>query len=167
MSVEHMLPDTSIDRMMVVWLLGTATTTTGRARPMTSTAAPAQNRANGTCRRHGRRPGAASRISARLEYRAATGLRLRWLQAYSRTSAGSARRTASSPIHRNVIDQLPGDFGGRGRCARTGRARHGRRPVRASDSAPPAMSRIRPAAATSAVISSGSLRTTSCRASSS
>ena len=81
MSVEHMLPDTSMARRMVVWLLGTLRTTTGRASAMTSTAAPAANRANGRWRRQRRRPGAASRISARLEYRAATGLRLRWLQA--------------------------------------------------------------------------------------
>ena len=74
MSVEHMLPDTSMESRMVVWLLGTLRTTTGLASAMTSTAAPAANSANGRCRRRRRRPGAASRISARLEYRAAAGV---------------------------------------------------------------------------------------------
>jgi len=39
MSVEHMLPDTSIVKMIVVWFVGTPTTTAGR--PIAGRAPPA------------------------------------------------------------------------------------------------------------------------------
>ena len=67
MSVEHMLPDTSIARMIVVWLAGTLSTTTGRPSAITSAATPAANSANGRCRRRRDAPGRAARISDRLE----------------------------------------------------------------------------------------------------
>ena len=67
MSVEHMLPDTSIARMIVAWLAGTLSTTTGRPSATTSAATPAANRANGRWRRRREAPGIAARISDRLE----------------------------------------------------------------------------------------------------
>ena len=67
MSVEHMLPDTSIARITVVWFVGTLRTTEGRARASTRTPTAEASRANGRCRRNRARPGAASRTRARLE----------------------------------------------------------------------------------------------------
>ena len=67
MSVEHMLPETSIVRMMVVWFVGTATTATGRAMAKTRAARAATNSANGRWRRSRDDPGSASRTRARLE----------------------------------------------------------------------------------------------------
>ena len=67
MSVEHMLPETSIVRTIVASFVGTLAITTGRA---TATARPARataNRANGRWRRMNDEPGSASRIRERLE----------------------------------------------------------------------------------------------------
>ena len=80
MSVEHMLPDTSIARMIVAWFAGTLSTTTGRPSAITRAARPDANSANGRWRRSREAPGIAARISDRLEYRAAAGRRRRWLQ---------------------------------------------------------------------------------------
>ena len=67
MSVEHMLPETSIARTIVDWLLGTERTTVGRATAMASAATAAATRATGTCRRNRRGEGPAARMSDRLE----------------------------------------------------------------------------------------------------
>ncbi len=67
MSVEHMLPETSIARMIVDWLVGTLRTTDGRPRARTTAATAATSRPNGRCRRSRAEPGSASRTSARLE----------------------------------------------------------------------------------------------------
>jgi hypothetical protein len=67
MSVEHMLPDTSIASTIVVRLLGTLRTTVGLATAMARAATAAATRANGTWRRQLRREGPAARMSARLE----------------------------------------------------------------------------------------------------
>ena len=67
MSVEHMLPETSIARTIVDWLLGTLSTTMGRARAIARAATAATTRTNGTWRRQRRGDGPAARISARLE----------------------------------------------------------------------------------------------------
>ena len=67
MSVEHMLPDTSIARTMTVWLVGTDSTTTGRATATASAAIAVASSAIGTCRRQRRAGGPAARSSDRLE----------------------------------------------------------------------------------------------------
>ena len=67
MSAEHMLPETSMARMIVVWLAGTLTMTTGRARATTRAPTARTNRANGRWRRRRDDPGSASRTRARLE----------------------------------------------------------------------------------------------------
>ena len=67
MSDEHMLPETSMVRMIVVWLVGTARMTTGRATEMAKAATAAMKSANGTWRRIREDPGMASRTRARLE----------------------------------------------------------------------------------------------------
>ena len=61
MSVEHMLPETSIARMIVVWLVGTLTISTGRATATASAPTARTNRANGRWRRRRDDPGNASR----------------------------------------------------------------------------------------------------------
>ena len=80
MSVEHMLPETSIARITVVLLAGTLTIATGRARATTSPPRATTNRANGRWRRRRDERGSASRTRARLEYRAPDGRRRRRLQ---------------------------------------------------------------------------------------
>ena len=67
MSVEHMLPETSMARMIVVWPAGTLTIVTGRERATARLASPTTNRANGRCRRRREEPGCAVRTSDRLE----------------------------------------------------------------------------------------------------
>ncbi len=67
MSVEHMLPDTSIARMIVAELAGTLSTITGRPSAITRAAIPAANSENGRWRRSREAPGIAARISDRLE----------------------------------------------------------------------------------------------------
>ena len=67
MSVEHMLPETSIARMIVVRLVGTLRTATGRANATMSAARASTNNANGRCRRRRAEPGWASRTRLRLE----------------------------------------------------------------------------------------------------
>jgi hypothetical protein len=67
MSEEHMLPETSMARMIVVSLAGTLRFSDGLATPTASAARAATNRANGRWRRTRERPGAAWRISERLE----------------------------------------------------------------------------------------------------
>ena len=67
MSVEHMLPDTSIVRMIVVWFVGTLAITTGRARATVSPASARANSANGRCRRRNDERGSASWMRLRLE----------------------------------------------------------------------------------------------------
>ena len=67
MSVEHMLRETSMARMMVVWPVGTLTMATGRLKATTRLASASRNRANGRCRRQRDCCGSASRTSARLE----------------------------------------------------------------------------------------------------
>ena len=67
MSEEHMLPDTSIDRMIVVWLVGTLAMTTGRARATMRPARARANRANGRWRRRNDERGRATRMRLRLE----------------------------------------------------------------------------------------------------
>ena len=62
-----MLPDTSIVRMMVVWFVGTARMTTGRAMATTTAPRAATKSAKGRWRRNREGPGAASRTRARLE----------------------------------------------------------------------------------------------------
>ena len=66
-SAEHMLPDTSIARMMLVWFVGTLAISTGRAAPSASAPTARTNSANGRCRRRRDDPGVASRRSDRLE----------------------------------------------------------------------------------------------------
>ena len=67
MSVEHMLPETSIVRMIVVSFAGKDRIAAGRARATTSEASPRRNRATGRWRRRNDPRGAASRTSDRLE----------------------------------------------------------------------------------------------------
>jgi hypothetical protein len=67
MSVEHMLPETSIVRITVVWFVGTLSTTEGRASATISRATAEASMANGRWRRNRARPGNASRTRARLE----------------------------------------------------------------------------------------------------
>ena len=67
MSAEHMLPETSIVRMMVVLLAGTATIAAGRATATEVEATAARNSANGRWRRSRDVRGAASRRSETLE----------------------------------------------------------------------------------------------------
>ena len=67
MSVEHMLPDTSIARTIVDWLLGTRGRRSGRATATASAATAAATRTNGTWRRQRRLDGPAARMSDRLE----------------------------------------------------------------------------------------------------
>jgi hypothetical protein len=67
MSLEHMLPETSMVRMMVVWLVGTATTICGRPIARTSEPSEARNSTKGLWRRKRPLEGRAARISDRLE----------------------------------------------------------------------------------------------------
>ena len=62
-----MLPETSIVRMIVVWLVGTARITTGRAMATMIAPSAAMKSTTGKWRRSRADPGSASRISARLE----------------------------------------------------------------------------------------------------
>src|SRR5450759_5558389 len=59
MSEEHMLPETSIVRMIVVWLVGTARMTTGRAIAMIVAPSAAMKRTTGKWRRSRAEPGSA------------------------------------------------------------------------------------------------------------
>ena len=67
MSVEHMLPETSMVRMIVAWLVGTLAMTTGRARATARPASASANRANGRWRRTIDERGRAARMRTRLE----------------------------------------------------------------------------------------------------
>ncbi len=67
MSVAHMLRETSIARMTVVWPAGTLTMSTGRAIARTRLPRPRTNSANGRWRRMRDDRGSASRTSDRLE----------------------------------------------------------------------------------------------------
>ncbi len=66
-SVEHMLPDTSIVSRMVDPLVGTAMTAAGRATANASAAMAPRNRTNGRWRRMRDVPGPAAAMSDRLE----------------------------------------------------------------------------------------------------
>ena len=66
-SAEHMLPETSMAMMMLVWFVGTLTMSTGRAAAMARAPAATTNSAKGRCRRTREEPGSASRTRARLE----------------------------------------------------------------------------------------------------
>ncbi len=66
-SAEHMLPETSIVRTIVVSFVGTLAITTGRASATARPARASANRAKGRWRRMNDEPGRASRISDRLE----------------------------------------------------------------------------------------------------
>ena len=79
-SVEHMEPDTSSARMIVESEIGTSMLTWGRAAATPSSASAASTSANGTCRFHAARLGAAARISATLECRTACLRRRRCCQ---------------------------------------------------------------------------------------
>ena len=67
MSVAHMLRDTSMARMTVVWPAGTATIAAGRASATARLPMASRNRANGRWRRIRDERGIASMTSARLE----------------------------------------------------------------------------------------------------
>ena len=67
MSVEHMLRETSMARMMVAFDAGSVTTETGLAIAMMRLDMAIRNKANGRCRFHCDCLGAAARISDRLE----------------------------------------------------------------------------------------------------
>ena len=67
MSSEHMLPETSMTRTMVVWLAGTLAMATGRPMPRASAASASANSANGRWRRQRAGPGRAAWTSDRLE----------------------------------------------------------------------------------------------------
>ena len=67
MSSEHMLPDTSMTRTIVVWLAGTAAIATGRPTAKASAASAAANSTNGRWRRRRAGPGRAAWTSDRLE----------------------------------------------------------------------------------------------------
>ncbi len=67
MSVEHMLPDTSMASITVVWFVGTVAMTTGRLSASTRHATATATSANGRWRRRREEPGSASRTSDRLE----------------------------------------------------------------------------------------------------
>ena len=143
MSVEHMLPDTSIARMIVAWLAGTLSTTTGRPSATTSAA---------TAGREQRRTGGGG-----------AGARLRGIAAADQRQARVARgRRPPTPLAPEVDGDQQRDDEQRGRAGRP-QERHGSRPAHASDRMPPTTSSISPRAANSAVTSSGSLRTTSRR----
>jgi hypothetical protein len=77
MSVEHMLRDTSMARMIEVWLVGTAITAMGRATARITLVSATSSRAKGTCRRHSDCLGNAARTSDRLEKRTLTRRRRR------------------------------------------------------------------------------------------
>ena len=68
MSVEHMLPDTSIARMIVAWLAGHAEHDDGPAeRRRPAPRSPRRAARTGRWRRSRERRGTAARISDRLE----------------------------------------------------------------------------------------------------
>ncbi len=77
MSPEHMLPETSSDRMIVAWFEGTLTATAGRATAIVSSTRARAKSPKGRCRRRRDRGGRASRISDTLEYRTPVGRRRR------------------------------------------------------------------------------------------
>ena len=79
-SVEHIEPDTSSARMIVESAIGTSMLTCGRAAATPSSASAPSTSANGTCRFHAARFGAAARISATLEWRTACLRRRRFCQ---------------------------------------------------------------------------------------
>ena len=66
-SLEHMLPDTSMTSTIVVWLVGTLAIATGRPIASPSAASATANRANGRWRRQRPDPGRAAWTSDRLE----------------------------------------------------------------------------------------------------
>jgi len=70
-SVEHMLRETSIAKMIVVRFMGTVSSRAGRAMPRSNPASPETNRAKGRCRRQRVYLGMAARTRARLEKRTA------------------------------------------------------------------------------------------------
>ena len=76
-SVEHMEPDSSRARMMVVCDSGTSVVTWGRADATASTARLTKSRAMGTWRRQRERRGTAARSRDKLEYVTACGRRRR------------------------------------------------------------------------------------------
>src|SRR4029077_11072542 len=67
MSSEHMLPDTSMTRTIVVWLDGTAAIATGRPTAKARAARAVANSTNGRWRRRRAGPGRAAWTSDRLE----------------------------------------------------------------------------------------------------
>ena len=71
MSLKRMLPETSMVKIIVVWLVGTLMTETGRASASTRLANAATNNANGKCRRNRDWCGNAARMMDRLENRTA------------------------------------------------------------------------------------------------
>jgi hypothetical protein len=81
MSVEHIDPDTSIARMIVIWLVGTLTMAAGRAAATASTPTATTSSAKGTWRRTPDQRATAGRTRARLLYRTPIGRRRRSPQA--------------------------------------------------------------------------------------
>ena len=67
MSAAHMLRDTSMARMIVVWLDGTAAVTAGRATATSRHAIASAKKAKGRCRRSRERGGSAALMSDTLE----------------------------------------------------------------------------------------------------
>src|SRR3989304_4851852 len=106
-SVEHLLPETSIARTMVVWPVGTLTMATGRPNAITRLASARRNRANGRWRRRRDGGGSAARTQARLGERTAKSRRRRSIQIYTATIRGINPSRRRNPGQSKAIDYLP------------------------------------------------------------
>jgi hypothetical protein len=102
-SVEHMLRDTSIAKIMVVCPAGIAVTVTGLLSAITNRAKAVQKAANGICRFHAENLGCAAWMSDKLENRTTVRLRRRSIQMYAATKRGISGNNQKAKGHKKSM----------------------------------------------------------------